>query len=261
MRAIKTTWLRSRDSATIQPAAVPWFTTPLLAAATVATLVLALFINACENVSSYTQPALVRVIDASYVAPAVNVTVNGTLIAANIGQGAITAYGALPASNSAVIDVNATTAGPPLLNGDDYQFTAGNQYSVFLMDNAADPRGYGFTVLQDQQIAAPTGHSSYRFLNQAINIGAVDIYMIPTGATIANSVPLVTALPVNGTPSYVSFNSQTVTMVVTPTGLTTPAYTSAPIALAGGEVRTALMVDTQLTSNPSVAVFIGNDVN
>ncbi len=233
--------------------------TPLLAVAAVATL--ALLITACEQVSTYTQPALVRVIDASYVAPAVDVTVNGTLIAANIGQGAITAYGAIPASTSAIIDIDPTAAGPSLLNGDDWGFAAGTQSSVFITDSAANPKGYGFTVLQDQQIAAPNGHSSFRFLNQAINTGAVDIYMIPSGVTIANAVPLIKDLPVGGTPSYVTFISQTVTIVITPTGLTTPNYTSPPIALIGGEVRTVLIVDTQLTSNPPVAVFIGNDVN
>jgi len=256
---MRTIWLRSICGDRLSCA--PRLTAPLLAVATVAALATALFITACENVSGYTQPTLARVIDASYVAPAVNVSINGTLIAANIGQGAITAYGPLPASNSAIIEVNATTAGPPLLYGNDYLFAAGNQYSVFLMDNAADSAGYAFTVLQDQQIAAPTGHSSYRFLNQAINTGAVDVYMVPGGVKIADAVPLITALPVNGTPSYVSFIAQNVTMVITPTGVTTPAYTFAPIALTGGEVRTVLIVDTQLTTNPPVAVFTGNDVN
>ena len=237
------------------------FTSPRLAAAAVGALALSLLISACENVSGFTEPTLVRVIDASYVAPAVNVVVNGTLIAANIGQGAITSYGTLAPSNSAIISVDATTAGPPLLYGNDYQFPAGNQSSVFITDNAADYFGYGFTVLQDQQTAAPNGHSSYRFLNQAINTGAVDVYMIPTGVTIANAIPLIANLPVNNIPSYVNFISQPVTMVITPTGVTAPAYTSAPIYLSGGEVRTVLIVDTQLTSNPPVAVFTGNDVN
>lgn len=259
MRGISTIRLRSIRGA--RPLSAPRLTVPRLALAGVAALALALFIAACENVSGYTQPTLARVIDASYVAPAVNITVNGTLIAANLGQGAITPYGPLPASNSATIDVNATTAGPPLIDGSDYQFAAGNQYSVFLADDASAPTGYGFTLLQDQQIAAPSGHSSYRFLNQAINTGAVDIYLIPTGSTIANAIPLVAALTVSATPSYVSFISQKVTMVITPTGLTTPAYTSAPIALTGGEVRTVLIVDAQLTVNPPVAVFTGNDVN
>jgi hypothetical protein len=50
-------------------------------------------------------------------------------------------------------------------------------------------------------------------------------------------------------------------MVVTPTGAITPRYTSAPIALTGSEVRTALLVDTQLTSDPPVEAFIANDVD
>jgi hypothetical protein len=255
MRSMETFRLGSRTGA--------WqMTLPRLAVAAVAAWVLAFSLTACENVSTYTQPTLVRVIDASYTAPAVNVTVNGALIAANIGQGAITAYGPLPASNSAIIDVNATgVTGPPVLMGNDYQFVAGDQYSVFLIDSATAPRGYQFSVLQDQQVAAPTGHSSYRFLNQAINTGAVDVYMIPPGATLAKSIPLIAALPVNGTPTYINFISQTVTMVITPTGLTTPSYTSAPIGLTGGEVRTVLIVDNQLANDPPVTVFIGNDVN
>jgi hypothetical protein len=33
------------------------------------------------------------------------------------------------------------------------------------------------------------------------------------------------------------------------------------MGLVGGEVRTVLIVDTQLTSNPPVQVFMANDVN
>ena len=81
--------------------------------------------------------------------------------------------------------------------------------------------------------------------------------MVPSGTTLANTIPLVTALPVGGTAGYISFTSQTVTMIITPTGVITPKYTSASIALTGGEVRTVLIVDTQLTSNPPVASLHG----
>ena len=60
---------------------------------------------------------------------------------------------------------------------------------------------------------------------------------------------------------YVSIPSQTLSMVVTPTGVTTPKYTSQPLALTGGEVRTVVMVDSQLTSNPPVNVVIADDVD
>jgi len=78
---------------------------------------------------------------------------------------------------------------------------------------------------------------------------------------MANTIPIVVGLPVGSTAGYISFTSQTVTMVITPTGETTPKYTSQGLALTGGEVRTVLIVDTQLTSDPPVEVFMANDVD
>jgi hypothetical protein len=233
---------------------------PTLAMAAAVSLALGMGLSACENVASYTQPSLVRVIDASYIAPAVNVAAEGTLIATNIGQGAITPYGTLPASNDATIKVTASTGGATLVSTNG-TLLAGRQHSIFLTDNGAAPAGYTVTILEDQQTAAATGHSAFRFLNQAPKVGPVDVYMVPSGTTLANSVPIVTALPVGSTAGYISFTSQTVTMVIVPTGVITPKYTSTALALTGGEVRTVLIVDTQLTSDPPVAVFMANDVN
>jgi PAB1-binding protein PBP1 len=190
----------------------------------------------------------------------VNVEVESTLLAANIGQGTITAYGTLPADASAKIDITAATGGATLVNTTG-TLLAGHQHSVFLTDNGAAVNSYEVTILEDQQVAAAGGHSAFRFLNQAPKTGAIDVYMIPSGNTLANTIPLVSGLPVGGTAGYISFTSQTVTMVVTPTGVQTPKYTSQSLALTGGEVRTILIVDTQLTSNPPVEVFTANDVN
>jgi hypothetical protein len=223
-------------------------------------LALALGLSACENVAGYTEPSLVRVIDASYIAPAVNVEVEGTLLATNIGQGTITPYGTLPASSVATIHVTAATGGATLASTTG-TLLAGHQHSVFLTDNGVASNSYEVTILEDQQVPAASGHSAFRFLNQAPKTGAVDVYMVPGGSTLADSVPLVTALPVGATAGYISFTSQTVTMIITPTGVITPKYTSQPLALTGGEVRTVLIVDTQLTSNPPVEVFTANDVD
>jgi hypothetical protein len=233
---------------------------PSLVVSALISLALALGLSACENVASYTQPSLVRVIDASYIAPAVNVEVEGTLLAANIGQGTITPYGTFPASNNAPILVTAATGGAKLVSTNG-TLLAGHQHSVFLTDNGAAPTSYEVTVLEDQQVPAASGHSAFRFLNQAPKTGAVDVYMIPSGTTMANTIPLVSDLPVGATAGYISFTSQTITMVIAPTGQITPKYTSTPLALTGGEVRTVLIVDTQLTSNPPVEVFMANDVN
>lgn len=235
-------------------------TLPGLAVAAALSLALALSLSGCVNVATYTQPTLVRVIDASYIAPAFNVLVEGSIIAGNVGQGTISPYATLPASTAAPIKItnaatgdSMTTTSNPLL--------VGHQYSVFLSDESGTPSGYTVSVLTDQQISAPTGHSEFRFLNQAIKTGAVNVYMIPVGVTLANSIPIVGNLPVGASNNYIDFTSQTVTMVVTPAGKTTPSYTSPAIYLVGGEVRTVLLVDAQLTSNPPVEAFIASDVN
>ena len=142
----------------------------MLGVAAFAALTLSISFTACENVASYTQPSLVRVIDASYIAPAVNVEVEKTLLAANIGQGTITPYGTLPASNDAAIDVTAATGGATLVNTSG-TLLAGHQHSVFLTDNGAAPNSYEVTILEDQQVAAAQGHSAFRFLNQAPKTG------------------------------------------------------------------------------------------
>jgi hypothetical protein len=229
-----------------------------LAVAAAASLAVALALSACESVETYTQPSLVRVIDASYIAPAANVAVEGELLAANIGQGTITPYGTLPANNDALIQITAATGGAALVttNG---TLLPGHHHSVFLTDNGAAPNSYEVTILEDQQVQAASGHSAFRFLNQAPKIGAVDVYIVPAGSTLANSIPLVTDLAPGGTYGYVSFTSQTVTMIVTPTGLIKPYYAYTPMVLTGGEVRTVLIMDTQLTSNPAVEFTVAVD--
>jgi hypothetical protein len=231
-----------------------------LAIAAAGSLALAAGLIACESVAGYSQQSLVRVIDASYIAPAVNFYVEGTLFASNIGEGTVTGYGTMTPSGEAAVKVTDVTGSPTLVQTN-ATLGAGQQHSIFLTDNGAAPTEFTVTVLEDQQAAARTGQSAFRFLNQAPKTGAIDVYMVPSGVTLANSIPLVTGLPVGATAGYISFTSQTVTMVITPTGVTKPKYTSTPFALTGGEVRTVVVVDSQLTSNPPVQVVVADDVD
>lgn len=225
-----------------------------------ASLVLAVSISACQVIAGFSQTSLIRVIDASYAAPPVNVVVAGTVFAANIGEGYISNYGATSPSASALVQVT-TASGNTNLVSATAALAPGAQHSVFLTDNASTPTLYSVTVLQDAQTTAPAGHSEFRFLNQAPRTGALDVYMVPSNTTLANTIPICTDIPVGQACGYVSFQSQTVTMVITPTGKTTPKFTSQPMELTGGEVRTVVMVDSQLTSNPPVSVVIADDVD
>lgn len=238
-----------------------------LAVACGLSLAVAMGLTACENVQGFTQPSLVRIIDASYIAPAINVYVtslgNTTLLDGNIGQGTISDYASVPASTDALVKITEVTSLTKLVSAD-VTLLGGHQHSIFLTDNGAAPNSYEVTVLEDQQVAAAAGHSAFRFLNQAPDVGAVDVYMVPSGSTLANTKVLCQALPVGGTCGgspgrYVTFQSQTVTMVITPTGVLKPKYTSTAMQLTGGEVRTVLIYDSQLTSDPPVFVTVADD--
>jgi hypothetical protein len=232
---------------------------PNLALITALSLACTLGLSSCTNVAGFSQPSLVRVIDASYIAPAVNLYVENTLFAGNVGEGYISNYGTTRPSPAAVIKVTQANGGAALVTAS-ATLNAGAQHSVFLTDNGASPTHYIVTVLEDQSTPAAGGHSAFRFLNQAPRTGPVDVYMVPGSTTLANTIPICTSLAVGSTCGYVSFASQTLTMVITPAGTVTPKFTSTALGLTGGEVRTVVIVDSQLTSDPPVQVVIAKDV-
>jgi len=231
-----------------------------MAALATASLAAALGLSSCTNVAGFSQPSLVRVIDASYIAPALNIYVENTLFSGNVGEGYIPNYGTVKPSAAAVVKVTQATGGATLVTAS-ATLNAGAQHSVFLTDNGASPTQYIVTVLEDQQTPAASGHSAFRFLNQAPRTGPVDVYMVPGATTLANTIPICTNLPVGSTCGYVSFASQSVTMVITPTGTITPKFTSTALGLTGGEVRSVVIVDSQLTNDPPVQVVIAKDVD
>ena len=104
----------------------------------------------------------------------------------------------------------------------------------------------------------PSWHAGVRRTRCPFRLGEVEV---PSGTTLANALPLYSDLAVGGQTGYISFQSQTVTLVITPTGSVATKYTSTALALTGGEVRTVVIMDSQLTSNPPVSVLIADDVN
>lgn len=233
---------------------------PALAATVLLSLAAAVSLTACQNVATYVEPSLVRVIDASYSAPAIDVSVENQQLGANLGLGSITAYGTVTAEGAATVSV-APVGSTSALVSTTASLLAGQQHTVFLTDNGATPASYNLTILTDQLTPAPNGQSAFRFLNQALKAGAVDVYLVPSGATLANTVPIVTNLAAGAVSAYIGFPSQSVTMVITPTGVTTSKYSSPVIALYGGEVRTVLILDTKLTTNPPVNAILTDDAD
>jgi hypothetical protein len=214
-------------------------------------------LSGCQTIESMApSQTLVRVIDASYNAPAVDVKVGTTAIATNIGAASITNYAFLPPEETtAYVYPTWSATATASAQGD---FLVAQQHSILITDSGAT---YTATVLTDQAIIPPAGYFSIRFLQQAIHAGAVDIYLVPSSATLSGSKPLLTDVTPEAVEGYVNVMAGTYTVVVTPTGVITTPYSSAQIAFVAGQARTALIMDAQLTTNPPVTVVIGDDLN
>jgi hypothetical protein len=236
---------------------------PALIAAAVVSLAGSLLLAGCQTISGSTAVSQLRIIDASYNAPSLNLYVEGTLLAGNLGQGSITSYASLSPTNNAAVKVTATTSTKTLVSTS-ASLLAGTSQSALISDIGAV---YQVTVLEDQSTAAPSGHSEFRLLNQAPATGPVDVYFLSgtSNTVFATAKPVITGLPVGATSGYVTIPSSTLYMVIAPTGTTladnvTTIYTSAALPLVGSEVRTVLIVDPLLVTEP-VQVYIADDVD
>jgi hypothetical protein len=236
---------------------------PTLAVAATLSLAGSLVLAGCQSINGYSKSSLVRAIDASYNAPALNIYVEGTLLAANLGQGSITSYGGFGPSRNATVKVTATSNTNGLVSSN-ATLVASQAQSVLITDYNAS---YTVTVLDDQSTPAPSGHSDFRLINEAPSTGAIDVYFLSgTSETVfATAKPVITDLAVGAISGYVSIPSSTLFMVIAPAGTTlsttaTTIYSSGALPLTGGEVRTVLVVDPVLVTQP-VQVYIAKDVN
>jgi hypothetical protein len=217
-----------------------------------------LLVVGCQSVAGSTPETQVRVIDASYNAPAVNVNISSTPIAANIAAGTITNYAILGVQNSTASVYPASSKTATATASASGTFGAGQQHSVYITNSGST---YAATILTDQDTAAPSGSVSVRFLQQALSTGAVDIYFVPSGGTLADTDALLSDVTTGTITSYINVPAGTYTVVVTAAGSTTSKYTSASMTLSSGAVRTMLIMDAQLTSNPPVNVVVGDDLD
>ena len=213
-------------------------------------------VSSCTSVTGSSAVSLVRVIDASSNAPVLDVDVSGTPIALNVAAPSFSNYAYVgPGAATVRLYSHGTSTTLAQISG---ILAASGQSSVYVTDQGTT---FAVSLLTDQSTAAPPGFISFRFLQQANATGAVDIYLLPDGDLIADAKPLIVALAPGSVTQYINVTAGTYDLVVAATGTTKGAYTSTATMFAGGQVRTALIVDQKLLNTPPVNVLIASDVN
>lgn len=213
-------------------------------------------LSSCQSVSQSQTTSLVRVVDASYNAPALDVYVGKTEIAKDVSPGTITNYAILvPGPEKITIDAAGTTKPLTTLTAD---LQAAQQHSVYITNAGT---GFRAKLLTDQATPAPVGDFAVRFLQSAAATGSVNIYFLPKGASPANSKPRVKNLKPGQITGYLDLPNGNYRLVVIRNGNTTPVYTGSSMSYVEGEVRTVLIEDEPTVHQQPLHVVVGDDLN
>jgi hypothetical protein len=215
----------------------------------------------CQSVTGSSQLSQVRIINASPDAGggALDFYLGGSILVNNVGFGYSSAYVPISPGNYNVAVDTAGTKQQLIVAGG--TFLTNSQYSVLVGDYAANLQE---VILKDQSIAAPSNDISIRIVDSSYKLGSVDVYLVPTGSTLAQSKALLTSLTPTSAPFYLNVPTNTYTLVVMPAGVvpgtgSTTLYTGAAVAYPGGSARTIVILDSTVTTVPSVNAMILND--
>ena len=213
----------------------------------------------CQSIVGSPNLSQVRIIDASPDAPGLDIYEGSAVVAYNLGLGTITSYVPVaPGSHTINIDSAGTRTTLISATGG---FLANAQYTVLVANFTASLQEL---VLTDQSQPAPSGDIALRFLDESARAGAVDVYLVPSGATLLTTAPALTGIGFNTNTGYMNIPTGTYTIEVLPTGTvptakTTSLYTGAAVTYAGGAAKTIVFIDTVGTTTASVQVVTAND--
>ena len=213
--------------------------------------------SSCGTVSgTSTSISQLRIVDAAEGSGGLDIYAGTGAIAYNLGYGTVTSY--VPATPS-TYTITADSAGTKTAVST-VRATLANakQYTLLISNSGATVQTQ---VLTDQSQPAPSGDVSLRFLDEAQSVGTIDLYLVPTGSTLAQVSALQQGIVYGTNTGYLNVPTGTYTLYVLANGTvvsttTVPLYTGASTTFPGGSARTILILDNQLVTTPPITVTI-----
>jgi hypothetical protein len=181
----------------------------------------------------------VRVVHASPDAPSVDVLVDDAQVLSSVPYLGSSSYLEVPAGNRNV-KVNAAGTTTTVIDVD-LPLTTGTDYTVIAGGLVAD---IAPIVVEDDRSAPASGNVKVRAVHGAPSAPAVDIYVTAPGADLGTATPALTNVPFSAASDYVTVPAGDYQVRVTPAGTKIVAIDSGTLALAAGQVRTVIAVDS-----------------
>jgi hypothetical protein len=111
-------------------------------------------------------------------------------------------------------------------------------------------------LLRDQSVAAAPGQVAMRFVDANAEAGGVDLYLIPSGGTLAAGILVKRGLGFAASSGYLNVPAGTYTLEVLSAGQ--PVYTGPAVAYASGAVRTFVLTSGGAAAG-TMNVVVGDD--
>ena len=196
---------------------------------------------ACSDDDDNTGPdgeARLRVVHASPDAPDVDVLVDDAEVLSDVPYLAASDYLDLSAGEHN-LKVNAAGTSTTVIDAD-ATLADGTDYTVIASGLVAD---IAPIVLEDDNSAPAAGNAKVRAIHGAPSAPAVDVYVTAPEADIETATPTLSTVSFGDVADYLEVPAGDYQVRVTPTGTKLVVIDSGTLALASGQVRTAIAVD------------------
>jgi hypothetical protein len=214
-------------------------------------------LSGCQGLIGNASSSQVRIIDVSPDAPNLDIYQSHEALAYSLGFGTITSY--VPVTPGTYNIAANSTGTAQVVSAASETFLPSTQYTVLIGNT--DPQQL---ALKDQNQPAPSGQIALRFIGEAPRTGAVDIYLVPHGKTLADATPIVAGVTLGTNTGYLKAPTGTYTMVMLPTGTipsgtTAATYAGTQVAYADGSARTIILIDQRQVSGYHLQVITADD--
>lgn len=208
----------------------------------------------CQSITGSPSLSQIRIVDASPNSPGMDIYEGPNVIAYNLGFGTITSYvPVVPGVYSMLADEASTRT---QLVAATARIGASQQYTLLISNVAASLQAQ---VLTDQSSAAPTGEVSFRFIDEAVQIGSVDVYLVPSGSKLADVNPFLTNVAFSTVNGYLNLPVGNYAVYILAAGTTTVLYTGNDVKYSAGSARTFIVLDQQVLNKPAANVITAVD--
>jgi hypothetical protein len=216
-------------------------------------------LSGCQSIDvNSSNAALLRVFNASPDSTGFDFYTGKTLIVSNLGFSYQTTYVPLTPGTQTITTDQANSV--QVLASSVASLGSQKNYTVITGNVSSNLQQ---TVFPDQNFAAPSGQIAVRVINEATRIGAVDIYLVPSGGKLSSTLPVAIGIPFNTNAGYMDIPAGTYSIAVLPTG-TAPGsgnslYTGTQLIYPTGSASTIIVIDTSLTTSPAANSAVLND--